>query len=459
MKKNFIMPLSWLIVMSTSLTTAIHAQWSLTGNAGTNPPTNFIGTTDSKDLVFQILNQVSGVIDYNFLNTALGYQSQQNVTTPGSCNTSFGYQSLTTSGGLDNAAFGVIALRGCTTGGANTATGFAAGYNITTGNYNTSLGFAALQSDYTGSDNTSVGSYADVSADGYTNATAIGYSARATGSNMIRLGNSSVTSIGGYSGWSNISDGRYKKNVKSNVPGLAFIKQLRPVTYNLDATAIDNILSPASRPGLSLPRGNAKPADLSALEKGALKQKEQITYSGFIAQEVEATAKKMGYDFSGVDAPKNDKDLYGLRYADFVVPLVKAMQEISGINDSLKTQISDLQSKNEELQLQINNIQQQINSLKAGATIRSKAYLKQNTPNPFNAGAGTVIGYHLPGDAANAQVVISDVSGQILKAVALTDRGDGNISIAGGKLSAGSYFYSLVVNGTRVDTKQMMLTK
>jgi hypothetical protein len=27
---------------------------------------------------------------------------------------------------------------------------------------------------------------------------------------------------------------------------------------------------------------------------------------------VEAAAKKINYDFSGVDAPKNDKDVYGL---------------------------------------------------------------------------------------------------------------------------------------------------
>ena len=37
----------------------------------------------------------------------------------------------------------------------------------------------------------------------------------------------------------------------------------------------------------------------------------------------------MGYDFSGVDAPKNDKDIYGLRYSEFVVPLVKAVQELN----------------------------------------------------------------------------------------------------------------------------------
>jgi hypothetical protein len=50
----------------------------------------------------------------------------------------------------------------------------------------------------------------------------------------------------------------------------------------------------------------------------------QVTHTGFIAQEVEAAALALGYDFSGVDAPKNKTDFNGLRYAEFVVSLVKA---------------------------------------------------------------------------------------------------------------------------------------
>lgn len=38
---------------------------------------------------------------------------------------------------------------------------------------------------------------------------------------------------------------------------------------------------------------------------------EKIKFTGFIAQEVEAAAEKIGYDFSGVDKPANDKSFYG----------------------------------------------------------------------------------------------------------------------------------------------------
>ena len=55
--------------------------------------------------------------------------------------------------------------------------------------------------------------------------------------------------------------------------------------------------------------------------------------TGFIAQEVETAAKNIGYDFDGVHHPESDKDNYTIGYASFVVPLVKAVQELSNQNE------------------------------------------------------------------------------------------------------------------------------
>jgi hypothetical protein len=49
--------------------------------------------------------------------------------------------------------------------------------------------------------------------------------------------------------------------------------------------------------------------------------------------------------FSGVDKPQNKYSLYGLRYAEFVVPLVKAVQELSKMNDDKEAKIN-AQQKN-----------------------------------------------------------------------------------------------------------------
>jgi hypothetical protein len=76
----------------------------------------------------------------------------------------------------------------------------------------------------------------------------------------------------------------------------------------------------------------------STEETAARKQKEQIFYTGFIAQDVEKAANALHFNFSGVDAAKNENDLYGLRYAEFVVPLVKAVQEQQQQIEILKQQ-------------------------------------------------------------------------------------------------------------------------
>jgi trimeric autotransporter adhesin len=75
--------------------------------------------------------------------------------------------------------------------------------------------------------------------------------------------------------------------------------------------------------------------------------------SGFVAQDVEIAAKEAGYDFSGVDAPKNENDFYGLRYGDFVVPLVKTVQEQQVIIDKQKQDITDLQKRLRSLEEQV----------------------------------------------------------------------------------------------------------
>ncbi|MEM0993982.1 MAG: tail fiber domain-containing protein, partial [Bacteroidota bacterium] len=172
---------------------------------------------------------------------------------------------------------------------------------------------------------TAIGSNTVVSG---TNSTAIGYQASVAANNEIVLGNSSIASIGGVVNWTATSDGRFKKNVQENVIGLDFINRLRPVTYNYDAKKLHT----------------QKGFETETLAD-ALNQKEAVRYSGFIAQEVEAAAEQLGYDFSGVDAPQDEADIYGLRYAEFVVPLVKAVQELSAEVDQKDKRIAELEAQ------------------------------------------------------------------------------------------------------------------
>ena len=97
----------------------------------------------------------------------------------------------------------------------------------------------------------------------------------------------------------------------------------------------NNILNEAEKNKIMSARANE-------IMQKARNEKTKMVYTGFLAQDVEAAAKKIGYDFSGVDAPKNNKDLYGLRYAEFVVPLVKAVQQQQTIIEKQQQQIDEL---------------------------------------------------------------------------------------------------------------------
>ena len=90
-----------------------------------------------------------------------------------------------------------------------------------------------------------------------------------------------------------------------------------------------------------------------------------IVRTGFIAQEVEAAAQKVGFDFDGVSTPENETDLYGIRYAEFVVPLVKAMQEQQEMIDGQKGMIDGQQEVMQEQQEMIDGQQATIEQQKS----------------------------------------------------------------------------------------------
>ena len=323
-------------------------------------------------------------------NTAIGTTALYTNTT-GTDNTAAGLEALhfnTT--GYQNTAVGIDALLANTTGYKNTSVGDYAlsnneigAYNTAVGNYaldnntssfNTAFGNGTLHANTTGFNNTAIGNGADVSASNLQNATAIGSGAIATADNQVMLGNTSVTSVKAAGSFVIYSDGRFKKNLKENVPGLTFINQLKPVTYNYDIRGLNNLMAPSST--------QQTKNVLQKINDAAISAKENILYTGFVAQDVETAAKKINYDFSGVYKPQNNKDAYGLSYADFVVPLVKAVQELSKMNDDKDAKIDNLQKQIDDLKALI--VAHQSSAVNQQSTNISSASLQQNIPNPFN---------------------------------------------------------------------------
>jgi hypothetical protein len=415
-------------------------------------------------------------------NTAIGAGSLLN-NTDGSENVAIGFDALVNNEtGSINTACGTSSLFYNTSGYGNTAVGYSALIFNKTGAYNTALGYHALAGNEAGSYNTSVGylsgDYNDANnycsffgydanqavLKDYTNGTAVGNTSRITASNQVRLGNSSVTSIGGYASWSNISDGRFKKEIRENVPGIEFINKLRPVTYHLDVTGIREFLGEETTIGGAKEGFREQSSEEKSLVEKGVKEKEKLLYTGFIAQDVERAANELGFDFSGVDKPQNENSLYGLRYAEFVVPLVKAVQELNEENIRLSEILLEEQSKNTDLEKRIEKLEQLFSSatisgekLNTQVVALTGAKLEQNIPNPFEQ--STTIKYFIPENSGDTKINIYSERGEIIKSIPVTEKGNGQIILNVADLASGAYQYRLVVNGQVVATKQMIRTK
>ena len=328
--------------------------WALLGNAGTTAGTNFLGTTDSQDLIFKRNNIQSGKISTT--NTSLGVNSLAPATTRnrntaigteamylnvnGDDNTAIGYQALRTgTDGVRNVAIGNNTLMDNTTGGDNTAVGMqslqlnttgnnnvAVGrislYQNTSGYNNSAFGMQSLQSNTTGFLNTALGFYALSNVTTGFNNVGIGYNAQVpsnTGSNQVRIGDTSITYAGIQVAWTTTSDERWKDNIQPSNLGLSFINQLKPVSY----TRKNDV-------------------------------KKSVEY-GFIAQELQASLQKFGVENAGIIST-DDNGMLGVRYNDLLAPMILATQE-------QQKQILEQQKQILELQKLIIEMKKKLDSL------------------------------------------------------------------------------------------------
>ncbi|WP_353151054.1 hypothetical protein [Chryseobacterium sp.] len=201
--------------------------WNITGNAGTTPGTNFIGTTDNQSLVFKTNNTewmkltAKGRIIFQNLDTAMGWDNNLflgggNETATGKANTSLGLGSLinNTTGGA-NSAFGSNSGRAITTGSSNTAIGSNSMLYGIVGNSNTGVGANSLGGLGTMAENTALGAaalggYSAIATDNISENTAVGAGAMTylrNGSRNISVGKRSLAAI--TSGTNNIAIGTH----------------------------------------------------------------------------------------------------------------------------------------------------------------------------------------------------------------------------------------------------------
>jgi hypothetical protein len=476
------------------LTDASSPGWSLTGNAGTTPGTNFIGTTDDKDLIFKVDNLQAGLIDYDHLNTALGIQAF-NPSSTGSDNISIGYLALANNTtGLQNVATGDGALNYNTTGSNNSAIGGGAMVNNTTGIAGTAIGSGALSLNTTGNQNTAIGNETLLSntTGGYNVGVGTGAGGfNATGFYNTSIGGGSGPYVDGLNNTSSFGADAYTHASNTmafgdtDVVGWGFAAA-RPTATNVfivgtNSTNGNGAYLTSGGMWMNASDKNLKEDFSSPDSKDVLEKIKKLSVTKWKYKGTsEYHIGPMAQDF--YDAFNLGTDNKHIGTTDPAGIALIAIQELAQQNDSLQNANAQQQAINAQqeelnnnLQTQLNNLKTTISQMQTAMSLCCNSYtsnmataarpqvvtgvdaasLQQNSPNPYNG--NTVIAYHLPQSATNAEIIVSTVTGTVIKSVSLNGNGDGQVMLNAGALASGTYFYTLLVNGQKIDTKEMII--
>jgi hypothetical protein len=84
----------------------------------------------------------------------------------------------------------------------------------------------------------------------------------------------------------------------------------------------------------------------------------------------------------------------------------------------------------------------------------TRIILNQNIPNPFSD--KTVISFFIPEDVDEAQIVVHNDMGILVKTFNIKSRGEGNITFYANNLRKGLYSYSVIADGKLIDSKKMI---
>lgn len=133
-----------------------------------------------------------------------------------------------------------------------------------------------------------------------------------------------------------------------------------------------------------------------------------------------------------------------INYMEIIPLLIKSVQELKAELDA----INDNPSHAPVRTAGTTQVQNQL---------ASQATLYQNNPNPFTD--NTTVRCIIPTGISKAVLYLYDMNGRQIDSMPIVERGDVSLTIEGNSLDAGIYLYSLITDGTVVDTKRLILTK
>ncbi len=242
--------------------------------------------------------------------------------------------------------------------------------------------------------------------------------------------------VSGTGAYVQISDRRLKQKIQPLDGVLEKVARLRPTSYSFRSGADD-------KPNL-----------------------------GFIAQEVQQLFPELVNQSKIGDT---QEEILMLDYSGFSVIAIAAIQEM--LNQE-KTENAKLKAENREMQNQLSSLADRLDQIEyqlsncclSEGNIWSnqqdelknelqmdRPHLAQNVPNPF--WQETSIQYYLPKTVEKAEILLTDQNGRRIRSFSLDQIGYGDVKIEGGFLSAGTYYYSLVVDGSIWKSLRMVVIK
>ncbi len=186
---------------------------------------------------------------------------------------------------------------------------------------------------------------------------------------------------------------------------------------------------------------------------------------GMIAQDVEKIFPEIVSHKVG-----KGQEVHAVNYSAYGVIAIKAIQEQQKKIEQQEQKIQEQEQTMQQQKQKIITLEERIARLEAAINhgsisstsgsnnLISKeiigAALEQNQPNPFNQ--STVIHYRIPQNVTG-QINLFDVNGVLVKSLKTNE--SGQAVITGTDLKAGTYTYTLVVNGRIAASKKLVLIK
>jgi len=276
--------------------------------------------------------------------TAVGHAVMSGAALTGNNNTAVG----------KNALLGIIGAANCTAVGKSagevlsnsadnsTLVGYDAGAGITSGANNVCVGKSAGDVITDGTSNTCIGTSADPHADGAVSQIVIGEGATGVDNYYAVIGNASTTRLYAsqdagatvYAAGQSWSDKRIKENVKDIGLGLDFVNKLEPIQYT-QKQPIDYDQSLKEK----MPwYGKEDPRVITDSRKSRIRP-------GLLAQDVLKVLEELEFS-SNTSIVQIDKKTtqHSMDYSSLVIPLIKAVQELSEQNKVLEKRIEELEN-------------------------------------------------------------------------------------------------------------------